>query len=616
MVYCNLCGTDNADNMNFCHACGAALTKYSYQQNNQVDTWSTAPLVSHTSSSYNTPLRNGNYSSYQQPMQPMQPAPYGQQPAPYGQPTQYGQPQYQQPMQQTYQPAQPTEYTQPKHAQPINPTPAETVAAKNEEPVYESNNPTEKQNTENAANTANTEDINSAQLNTETVNQTTSFEASNEAENKNTESAKEINQNENSETVNSAIQNNLANQPVSNQTYQNPQQEAAASNPVAYYENMQPATTAQSYAQNQAYEAPYNSYDQPQYNVAPVQEYDPNAQAYQNYPQDAQQQYYPENQQYYDANANPNQEYAYTPEDYANQQEYALNNKKRKTKRNIIITVVVLLILISGSVGAYFALSNFVYSPKAVVTNYLNLLAQGKYTEATNKYNETQADKYKLTGIVTDEFAKDAKSHMYNPQVLSVKPYDCVVGTYYEYKYAKYLPGKFANKKTTCYNADVSYYVGGNLIKKKIVVRPNGTQMFMFTKYQVSPRSMTRLLRIRVPENSKVIKVNNNNLDLSTSSFSSSNNEYDVLAYPGIYNIVAQNKDGEEQSFTVDTEKRVSIYGYSVDTAGDDDDTDSDTDVDDSDDDTSSDDDSSSSDDDTNSDDSSSSDDTSSSDDN
>lgn len=593
MVYCNLCGTDNADNMNFCHACGAALTKYSYQQNNQVDTWSTAPLVSHTSSSYNTPLRNGNYSSYQQPMQQ---APYGQQPA------QYGQPQYQQPMQQTYQPAQPTEHTQPKHAQPMNPTPAETAAAKNEEPVYESNIPTEKQNTENTANTANTEDNNSAQLNTETVNQTTSFEASNEAENKNTESAKEINQNENSETVNSAIQNNVENQPVSNQTYQNPQQEAAASNPVAYYENMQPATTAQSYTQNQAYEAPYNSYGQPQYNAAPVQEYDPNAQAYQNYPQDAQQQYYPENQQYYDTNANPNQEYAYTPEDYANQQEYALNNKKRKTKRNIIITVVVLLILIAGSVGAYFALNSFVYSPKAAVTNYLNLLAQGKYTEATNKYNETQADKYKLTGIVTDEFAKDAKSHMYNPQVLSVKPYDCVVGTYYEYKYAKYLPGKFANKKTTCYNADVSYYVGGNLIKKKVGVRPNGTQMFMFTKYQVSPRSMTTLLRIRVPENSKVIKVNNNNLDLSTSSIfsSSDNNEYFVPAYPGIYNIVAQNKDGEEQSFTVDTEK-VPADGHSVDTVGDDDDTDSDTDVDDSDDDTSSDDDSSSSDDDTSS---------------
>lgn len=271
-----------------------------------------------------------------------------------------------------------------------------------------------------------------------------------------------------------------------------------------------------------------------------------------------QQAYYPRNQQYF-----------YSSENYVNPQESAVKDKKLKTRRKTVIASIIFLILVVGAIVTYFTLQNLVYSPEATVKNYLNLVSQGKYTQATSEYTDASPRGFTYVNphesLFTDKFAGDANSRISNAKVLSSTPYECIAGKYYKYVNM----GKA--KKSTCYKVKVNYNVGDKNVNRTLYLRYDSTQLFMFKKYKIDSIGTATSISVKVPSNKQKIKINGKEVELY-GCYDNGTSAFDVIfALPGIYKITAYDKYGTSKDFVINTANVRPENSIDVDTVGSDD---------------------------------------------
>lgn len=270
-----------------------------------------------------------------------------------------------------------------------------------------------------------------------------------------------------------------------------------------------------------------------------------------------QQNYYPMNQQYF-----------YSSENYVNPQESAVKDKKLKTRRKTVIASIIFLILVVGAIVTYFTLQNLVYSPEATVKNYLNLVSQGKYTQAMNEYTDIDhRGSYSINpheSLFTDKFAGDANSRISNAKVLSSTPYECVAGEYYKYI-------NIGKAKSTCYKVKVNYNVGDKNVNRALYVRYDSTQLFIFKKYRIDVLSTATSISVRVPSDKQKIKINGKEVELY-GCYDNGTYAFDaIFGLPGIYKITAYDKYGKPKDFVINTASFRPEDSTDVDTVGSDD---------------------------------------------
>lgn len=273
-----------------------------------------------------------------------------------------------------------------------------------------------------------------------------------------------------------------------------------------------------------------------------------------------QQTYYPEDHQYF-----------YSSENYVNPQGSAVKDKKLKTRRKSVIASIIFLILVVGTIVTYFTLQNLVYSPEATVKNYLNLVSQGKYTQAMSEYTDFDAGHRGLAyvnpheSLFTDKFAGDANSRISNAKVLSSIPYECIAGKYYKYV-------NMGNaKKSTCYKVKVNYNVGDKNVNRTLYVRYDSTQLFIFKKYRIGVLSTATSILVKVPSNKQKIKINGKEVELY-GCYDNGTSAFDVIfGLPGIYKITAYDKYGKPKDFVINTANVRPEHSIDVDTVGSDD---------------------------------------------
>lgn len=272
-----------------------------------------------------------------------------------------------------------------------------------------------------------------------------------------------------------------------------------------------------------------------------------------------QQTYYPENHQYF-----------YSSENYVNPQGSAVKDKKLKTRRKTVIASIIFLILVVGTIATYFTLQNLVYSPEATVKNYLNLVSQGKYTQAMSEYTDMSHMHrafYSINpheSLFTDKFAGDVNSRISNAKILSSAPYECKAGGYDKYT-------NTGVAKSTCYKVKVNYNVGDKNVNRTLYLRYDSTQLFMFKKYKIDPFSTVTYISVRVPSNKKKIKINGKEVELYYADGDGISAFDSIPGLPGIYKITAYDKYGTSKDFVINTANVRPENSIDVDTVGSDD---------------------------------------------
>lgn len=260
-----------------------------------------------------------------------------------------------------------------------------------------------------------------------------------------------------------------------------------------------------------------------------------------------------------------NQQYFYSSENYVNPQESAVKDKKLKTRRKAVIASIIFLILVVGAIVTYFTLQNLVYSPEATVKNYLNLVSQGKYTQAMSEYTDAGHRGFTYVNphesLFTDKFAGDANSRISNSKVLSSTPYECIAGKYYKYV-------NIGKAKSTCYKVKVNYNVGDKNVNRTLYLRYDSTQLFMFKKYKIDSIGTSTSISVKVPSNKQKIKINGKEVELYGCD-DNGTSAFDVIfVLPGIYKVTAYDKYGKPKDFVINTANVRPENSIDVDTVG------------------------------------------------